>query len=74
MGVFWRDFGIAFGEATYAAFLENAGLFFRVDSQGCPLGWYAMPRWGMGSNWVDQAVRGWEFCCFVVAPALGMVG
>ena len=32
-----------FAEATYATFLQNAGLFYRVDSQGCTLGWYAMP-------------------------------
>jgi hypothetical protein len=31
-----------FVETTYAAFLQNAGLFFHVDSQGCTLGWYAM--------------------------------
>jgi hypothetical protein len=28
------SFGEAFGEATYAAFLQNADTFFRVDSQG----------------------------------------
>ena len=28
------SFGEAFGEVTYAAFLQNADLFFRVDSQG----------------------------------------
>jgi hypothetical protein len=31
-----------FVETTYAAFLQNAGLFFHVDSQRCTLGWYAM--------------------------------
>jgi hypothetical protein len=28
-------------------FLQNAGLFCRVDSQGCTLGCYAMPFKGM---------------------------
>ena len=27
----------------YAALLQNACLFCRVDFQGCTLGWYAMP-------------------------------
>jgi hypothetical protein len=42
--------GVPHGEATYAAFLQNAGLFFRVYSQSCTLGWYAMPLKGMGSG------------------------
>jgi hypothetical protein len=41
----------------YAAFLQNAGKFCRVDSQGCTLGWYAMPRWGMSEGYKTTVIH-----------------
>ena len=42
--------GSRFEARGYAAFLQNAGLFFGVNSQSCTLGWYAMPIQGMESE------------------------
>ncbi len=41
----------------YAAFLQNAGKFCRVDSQGCTLDWYAMPRWGMSEGYKTTVIN-----------------
>ena len=43
----------------YAAFLQNAGFFSGRIPRVCTLGWYAMPRWGMGSKtwWRDWLQR-----------------
>ena len=51
--------GARFEARGYAAFLQNAGLFFWADSQGCTLGWYAMPRWGKESEtWCSISSNG----------------
>ncbi len=38
-------------------FLQNAGKFCRVDSQGCTLDWYAMPRWGMSEGYKTTVIN-----------------
>ncbi len=46
----------SFGMAIYAASLQDAGLFLRVNSQGYTLGWYEMPLQDMGSG-TQSALR-----------------
>ena len=43
--------------ATYAAFLQNAGFFFGWVPRVGTLGWYAMPRQGMGlDTWLGIGI------------------
>ena len=43
-----RRAGLGFEACGYAAFLQNAGFFAGGIPRVCTLGWYAMPRQGMG--------------------------
>ena len=49
--------GRGLSSATYAAFLQNAGFFFGWVPRVGTLGWYAMPRQGMGlDTWLGIGI------------------
>ena len=50
--------GFRFEACGYAAFLQNAGLFWGRVPRVCTLGWYVMPLQGIRSEtWLGYAMK-----------------